>query len=105
MLSPLERMHTRSVIHNLAKTVTDDLDLDTALRLWPHCEDVMMDVCCLRDEEVIHDTANRVQIVCNRIIAAHAYHKVGDIIADKARALAADCAQVKVEMMEWITRS
>ena len=99
MLTAAETARLAKLTSRLERTVTDDLDLDTALALWPWCEDTIMDVCCSDDLELVHDTAMRVRIVCNRITAAHGYQKVGDIIAEKAARLATECGKLQDETM------
>ena len=98
MLSPWEVDRCRAMMARLEKEATDEITLDTALALWPHCEDTVSWVCNmdLTDAEV-SDTAMRVRLVCERLVAAHEYKKLGWIIAHKAGKLSRECSKLQQE--------
>ncbi len=99
MLNAAETATTLALAAYLASNVTDDITLETARALFPVCDDLIMDVCCMDDIDIIHDTAARVAIVCDRMTAGYGYGKVDSSTARDARNLARESRALCAEMM------
>lgn len=99
MLNAAETATTLALAAYLAANVTDGITLETARALFPVCDDLIMDVCCMDDIDIIHDTAARVAIVCDRMHAAHGFGKVDSDTAWAARNLARESRALCAEMM------
>jgi hypothetical protein len=98
MLTAAETATTLALAAHLAANVTDGITLETARAIFPVCDGLIMDVCCMDDADLIHDTAARVAIVCDRMSAAHAFGKVDSDTAWNARNLARESRALCTEM-------
>ena len=99
MLNAAEATTALALAAYLASNVTDDITLETARAIFPVCDGLIVDVCCMEDADLIHDTAARVAIVCDRITAAHAYGKIDNDTAWEARTLARESRALCAEMI------
>lgn len=73
MLTELETITTYALAHYFRVLIDEEystkghISVEKALILWPACERLFADVCCMKDSDFIYDTVQRIRIVCDRI--------------------------------------